>query len=340
MNVGVVGLGSVGKRHADTYYEHDGCTLRWLHDIDRPLVDKLSREYDGAKVADRYEDIVDDDEVDLVSVCSFDDDHYGQAISALERGKHLFVEKPLCTNLDELASIKKQWEKADRPALDCNLMSRGSPLYQWLQVFIERGGLGDIYAIDAEYWYGRLHKITDGWRKDVEGYSVMQGGAVHLMDTIFMMTNERPTSCFAVGNRVCTEGSDFRYNDFVTSMYRFPSSMVARVTANFGCVHPHQHILRIFGTDATFLLDDQGPRIHATRDNVSSGLANKADAVTPIDLPYRPVHKGDLIPPLVEQILTGADTSVLAQRNFDVMSAIMAADLSAATGKEVPVPYV
>lgn len=340
LNVGIVGLGNVGERHARTYLNEKRCRVRWLYDIDHDLAERLAPEFDGARIAKDYRTLIDDDNLDVISVCSFDGDHFEQIIPALEKGVHLFVEKPICRSTEEIRAIKEAWSRGGRPAFDSNLMSRGSPLYQWLATFIARGGLGDIYAIDAEYWYGRLHKLTHGWRRHVENYSVMQGGAVHLMDVIFMMINERPTSCTAFGNRICTEGSEFRYNDFVTATYRFPSSLIARVTANFGCVHRHQHVLRVFGTRATFLLDDAGPRVHATRDDITSGRPAGSNPALPIDLPYRPATKGDLIPPLIDLIVSGADSEPLAQRNFDVISAIIAADESVAAGNEVPVTYV
>lgn len=340
LTVGVVGLGNVGQKHARTYFNSSLCELRWLYDIDRKKAEVLSRELTGARVADSYETLLDDEDLDIISIASFDDVHFEQVMLALRRGKHLFVEKPLCRSLDELRAMKGAWQFAGKPALESNLMSRASPLYNWLATFVKRGGVGEIYAIDAEYWYGRLHKITHGWRRLVPDYSVMQGGAVHLLDVVFMLTDERPTSCVAYGNRICSEGTEFKYDDYRTAIYTFPSSMLLRLTANFGCVHRHQHILRVFGTRATFLLDDAGARVHTTRDNITSGLPEGLNPALPIDLPYRPVSKGDLIAPFLELIRSGGDTGSLAQRNFDVMSAVLACDEAVKAGVEVPVEYV
>jgi predicted dehydrogenase len=340
LDVAVVGLGNVGRRHLEAYVKLDGCRIAWVHDIDHVKAREIAAQFGGLRVAFDYSTIVDDPNVGLVSICSFDDDHFGQALAALKQRKHLFVEKPLCNSVDQARQLRDAWQQGGRPGLDSNLMSRGSPLYQWLATFVERGGLGEIYAIDAEYWYGRLHKITDEWRKDVDDYSVMQGGSIHLMDVVFMLLGSRPKSCFAVGNRICTEGTAFRYKDFVAATYRFPKEVVVRVTANFGCVHRHQHVLRVFGTRGTFLLDDSGARVHSTRDNITSGLAEGLSPALPIDISYRPSHKGALIPPLVSLIRSGQDTAPLMQRNLDVACAIFAADESVQAGKEVEVSYV
>ena len=340
LKVGVVGLGTVGRKHVETYFNHNQCELSWIYDNDENLNRKISNEFEGIPIAKSYRTMVNDKSIDIISICTYDDQHYDQIILAFKNGKHIFVEKPMCSTLDELRKIKNAWEKAKRPTFDSNLMSRGSPLYKWLKTFIERGGIGRIYAIDAEYWYGRLHKLIDGWRNSVENYSVMAGGAIHLIDTMFMMIDERPSKCYALGNKICTENTTFKYNDFATSTYSFNSSIIARVTANFGCVHPHQHVLRIFGDRATFILDDAGPRIHATRDNISQGVRDKYSAVIPIDLEYRPTHKGDLIIPFINNITQGIDSSSITQQNFDVMSVILAAENSIKLKKEVVVDYV
>ena len=284
LKVGVLGLGNVGRRHVETYHNHKHCQVKWIFDVNDDLAYQVSAEFGEIAIAKDYQDMVEDRDIDMISICTYDGQHFKQIISALENQKHVFVEKPMCSTLDEVRKVKNAWEKAGRPAFDSNLMSRGSPLYKWLCTFIERDGLGKIYSIDAEYWYGRLHKLTDGWRNNVDDYSVMGGGAIHLMDTMFMMIDERPSSCFAKGNRICTENSKFKYNDYVTATYGFESSLIARITANFGCVHRHQHILRIFGDRATFILDDAGPRIHATRDNITEGLQDKSCAILPIGL--------------------------------------------------------
>src|SRR5262249_60336434 len=118
----------------------------------------------------------------------------------------------------------------------------------------------------GDYRYGRVHKITEGWRRDVEDYSVLLGGGVHLVDLMLWLTGERPARVTAAGNRIATEGTAFRYLDFAAATYEFRSGLVGRITANFGCVHRHQHVVRLFGTLATALVDDEGPRLHTSRD--------------------------------------------------------------------------
>ncbi len=329
MNAAVVGLG-VGEQHARAL-KLIGCELSWLYDLDAERSDQLQKEIGAKACATQFETLLNDADLDLIVLASFDDAHFEQVIPALKAKKHLFIEKPLCRSLQELTEVKATWLAHGQTHLMSNLVLRAAPIYRWLRQAIQEGELGRIYAIDGDYLFGRLHKITEGWRKDVVDYSVMQGGGVHLLDLMLWLTQQRPQTVSAVGNRICTEDTDFHYRDYVASTYTFASGMVGRITANFGCVHKHQHVLRVFGTEATFVLDDQGPRLHKTRDPESEPQR--------IDLAVLPAHKGDLIPGFVRAILKNEDSLKAAQHEFDLISACVAADEALHTQANVEIEY-
>ena len=330
LQVGVVGLG-VGEQHLRGYWRHEHCRVRRLVDLDPNQTTRLIAELGDEVTACSFADLVADPSIDVVSVASYDDDHYQQVVDILTAGKHVFVEKPLCRSRAELLEIQRAW-LSTKCALAVNLVLRSAPLYVWLRSLINSGELGAVYAIDGDYLYGRLHKITEGWRKDVLDYSVMQGGGVHLVDLMIWLTGQRPVEVVTAGNRMCSADTEFRYDDYMAATFTFPSGLIGRITANFGCVHRHQHVLRVFGTKATFIYDDQGARIYYSRD---PDQQSRPVAQSPL-----PSTKGDLIPSFVEMILNNADASAHAQHEFDVMSACVAADYALEKGKPVKVEYL
>lgn len=331
LGVGVVGLG-VGEQHARAFDAHPACEVRSVGDFDSERARTLAREFPGCAVAE-FADMLVDPRLDVLAIASFDDAHYEQVMAALQAGKHVFVEKPMCRTLGELANIKARWrEKGSRLKLRSNLVLRAAPLYVWLRDRMRAGDFGPIYSVDGDYLYGRLHKITGGWRKDVAEYSVMAGGGVHLVDLILWLTGERPVSVTANGNRLCTSATAFHFNDFVAATLDFESGLIARVTANFGCVHPHQHVLRVFGTKATFLYDDAGARWLRSRDRASPS--------EPLPHAPLPFNKGDLVPDFVAAILGNGDDSAEAQSFFDGISVCIAADRAVATGNRETIEYI
>lgn len=330
LKVGVVGLG-VGEQHARAFSAHPDCKLECVYDLDAARASQLAAEMGECSVADSYSALL--AKVDVVSIASFDDDHYGQVMEALSAGKHVFVEKPLCRTTTELMAVKEAWmTTGGKVKFRSNLVLRAAPLYEWIKQRIESGDFGRVYSFDGDYLYGRLHKITEGWRQNVADYSTMEGGGIHLVDLMLWLTNERPSFVMAAGNGICTEGTGFRYNDYVAATFEFPSGMLSRITANYGCVHRHQHAMRIFGTKASFLYDDQGARWHGTRDPALTS--------SKIGLPPLPASKGDLISSFVKAIVDDADDYATTQSFFDGISLCVAADQAAASGKKERIFYV
>lgn len=330
--VGVVGLG-VGEQHALAYARHPAVGRVLLCDHDAGRADAVASRVQKSEVTEGFDSLLRDPAVDAISIASFDDAHFDQVVAALAAGKHVFVEKPLCRTMVELAEIKRLWQAADgRLQLGSNLILRAAPLYAWLREAVASGEFGEVYAFDGDYLYGRLQKVTEGWRRDVTDYSVMQGGGIHLIDLLLWITRQRPQSVTAAGNRLCSRDSAFRYNDYCAATLRFESGMLARMTANYGCVHRHHHVMRVFGTRRTLIYDDAGARMHYTRDPA-------CDAISIAHAPL-PAAKGDLIPEFIAAILGDAATSCDAQGFFDGVSVAIACDRAAASGQVENVEYV
>jgi len=300
LGIAVIGLG-IGEQHARMYATLPSCKVKLLVDLDRARAENLATAFPGSDAGSDFDDALDRDDIDVVSIASFDDAHFDQVMRALSAGKHVFVEKPLCRTEDELKQIRAALDANASLHLASNLVLRGADLYRWLRAEISSGAFGEIYAFDGDYLYGRLHKITEGWRGETDGYSVMLGGGIHMIDLVLWLTGQRPVSVQAIGNRICTRGTAFQYDDFTAATMTFASGMVGRITANFGCVHRHQHVVRVFGTRKTFILDDAGPRLMTARDPVEPGLS--VAPVEPINLATKPAHKGALIPAFVEGIV-------------------------------------
>lgn len=331
LGVAVVGLG-VGEQHAIMYSTLSDCSLRLLYDIDTDKARSIASRL-GCQTAKTFEQIIDDRKIEIVSIASFDDSHGEQILACLHSGKHVFVEKPMCNTFKELKTINNAWRKQKgQLKLFSNHILRAAPIYIWLKEKIEDGTFGEIYAFDGDYLYGRLWKVTNGWRKDEIYYSAMNSGGLHLIDLMIWLTGQRPLSVSTVGNRICARNTEFKQNDFMASTFRFESGLVGRITANLGCVHRHHHIMRIFGDNATFIYDDAGPRLHLTRDpNLNA---------TPVFLETLPKTKGDLIPFFVNAIVEDKAIDARTQEIFDDISITSACDKALELSSEVEIEYI
>jgi len=326
LGVGVIGLG-VGEQHAKGFLRA-GCTLRWIHDLDRTKAEEVHVRLGAGAIAPAFETMLEDPQVDVIAIATYDDHHVEAVVQALAAGKHVFCEKPLCRTSTELARIEDAWKKSGRH-LGSNLVLRSAPLYRRVRELVAAGSLGEVFAFYGDYLYGRLSKITEGWRANVDDYSVMQGGGVHLVDLMCWLTGAHPTRVRSAGNKIASAGTRFRYPDFVTSTFESSEGIIGVISANFGCAHRHQHVVRIFGTKGTFLYDDMGARIYRERDP-----GGPAEILTESPLPD---SKGDLIPAFLDGIMHRERGDAETELVLRVIRACFGADQALATGGAEPI---
>ena len=104
LNVGIIGLG-VGEQHIAGFNQTRNATVTHLCDLDHKKLQKLTSKHGVKHSSVDSNDIIDDPNVDIVSIASYDDYHASQVVRAIDNGKHVFVEKPLCLFLEEAVQI-------------------------------------------------------------------------------------------------------------------------------------------------------------------------------------------------------------------------------------------
>lgn len=327
----MIGLG-VGEQHAKGLAAHRNCVLAAVCDLDEKKRLAAAALYPNARIYDRAEALIDDPDIDLVCVASYDDDHHDQIRRALEGGKHVFAEKPLCISPEETSSIRAALRRRPDLRLTSNTILRLSPRFQALREDMRGGRLGRLFCIEGGYQYGRLWKLTDGWRGRIPGYSVVLGGGIHIADLLLWLTGQRIQEVFAIGNRIASADRGFAGDDIVMALLTFADGMIGKLSVNFGCVEPHFHRLSVYGTEATF----ENGREHAL-------LWRSRDPAVPpeqIATPYSGVAKHALLSSFVDHILGGGQAVVDEEDVFAAMSVCHAIDRSVQSGRPVVVEYL
>ncbi|MBP9864899.1 MAG: Gfo/Idh/MocA family oxidoreductase [Candidatus Omnitrophica bacterium] len=331
LRAGIIGLG-VGEAHIAGYESHPLCEVTHLCDFSDEKMAEAKRKYPHCVVEKDANAILDNPAIDVVSIASYDNFHHEQIVKAIRNGKHVFVEKPLCLFEKEAAEIRKLLREHPQVRLSSNLILRSSPRFRRLKQLIQQGDFGTLFSIDGSYLYGRLHKITEGWRGSLDYYSVILGGAVHIIDLMTWLSSDQVEEVKAYGNQIASAGSQFRYDDFSDAILKFKSGMIGRVSANFGCVHPHFHSFSIYGTQATFL--------NARPDGVLYRSSDPQVLPEPVTEEYPGVKKGDLIRNFIESLIGEAKPEVTAEDVFNTMSICFAIEKAIKTNSTVKVDYL
>jgi len=333
IGAGIIGLG-VGELHIAGFEAHPDCRVVALCDID-PAKRAMARErYPRARVYERAEALIDDQEIGIVSIASYDDAHYAQLCRTLDAGKHAFVEKPICTRDKELAEIRARLQRRPDLKISSNLILRKTPRFADLKARVAGGRLGRIYYLEGDYDYGRLHKLDDAWRGTAPDYSVILGGAVHLVDLLlWLMAGRTAVEATAMGNRISSAeaGLPFVSNDLVAALLRFDDGAIAKISANFGCVRPHFHRVSVYGTLATFE--------NGTEDGCYWTQRDPAVPPERTGLPYPGAAKGDLIPGFVDAVLGRGTAEVSTTEILACMAVCMAVDRACREGRPVTIRY-
>ena len=150
-----------------------------------------------------YKKIVDDKEVNTVIIASNDSDHAYQVLLALKKNKHDFVEKPLCLTFKDLDKIKSMKRGKPKLLISSNLVLRTHPFFQ--KLIKNRKNFKQMYFLEGDYNYGRIDKLTKGWRGKVKDYSVILGGGIHLLDLILSLKRSKVMEVYTQTNKIITK---------------------------------------------------------------------------------------------------------------------------------------
>ncbi|WP_417520147.1 Gfo/Idh/MocA family protein [Minwuia sp.] len=328
LKAGVIGLG-VGERHISGYERHPNCRVTRLADFCAEKRAEVAKRHPERRMTDSAADVLDDPEIDIVSIASYDQHHFDQVMHALDRGKHIFVEKPLVLTEEHARQVREKLRGSPHLRISSNLILRRCPRFIWLREQIRSGAFGQIFHIDADYQYGRIHKLLSGWRGELPGYSLVMGGAVHMVDLVLWLTGDRPVEVTAFGNRIATAGSAFTNFDLVRALIRFESGLVVSAGCNGGCVHPHFHKLEVYGTEASFVNGLESAFVYRSRDP-----GTVPETITEA---YPGVDKGDLLEDFVEAVLHDREPEVGQDAVFNALALCFAIERAAHSGRPEPV---
>jgi predicted dehydrogenase len=100
-----------------------------------------------------------DEDTDLVCIASYDQFHFEQVIMALNNGKHVYVEKPICLSKIEAKKIHKKLSEQPNLRLSSNMVLRTCPLFNKVKESINSNMMGKLYYLEADYLWGRKKSL-------------------------------------------------------------------------------------------------------------------------------------------------------------------------------------
>ncbi|MEE8174073.1 MAG: Gfo/Idh/MocA family oxidoreductase [Dehalococcoidia bacterium] len=214
VNVGIIGCGYWGPKHARNFHELEEANLTLVCDLEEERLHQLRTQYPYVATTRRYQDLLDGD-VEAVVIATPVGSHYRLTREALLHDKHVLVEKPITTSSQEALELAQLAQSRNR-VLMVGHTYEYHPAVDFLRQLIKSGELGEIYYIDT----ARLNLGL--FRPDV---NVLWDLAPHDASIVLSLLDEEPIAVSARGSaHITPDVCDVAYVEL-----RFPGEALAHI---------------------------------------------------------------------------------------------------------------
>ena len=195
----IVGTGFIGPAHLEALRRIPNVEVVALVEVNQELANEKAKQL-GIPRAYVFADMLKQDDIDVVHICTPNFLHYSQAKAVLEAEKHVICEKPLAISLQEAEDLVKIAKTTGLVnAVHFNL--RYHPMVRQMKVMREKGELGEVYSIMGSYLQDWLFLQTDyNWRlepdKSGDSRAIADIGS-HLLDITEYVTGLKITQVMA-----------------------------------------------------------------------------------------------------------------------------------------------
>ena len=181
-NIGIIGSGLQADRRAQAIMETQIGNLRKIASIDKDSLNKLGNKYNVATTSS-WKEVVIDNEINVIIICTPPHLHFEIASCALENGKHVLCEKPLTKELEDAKAIKRISLDCGKKIM-CGFNHRHHPAMLKAHEILTSGVIGRPITGRAVYGICGREECENEWRsntKFVSGGQLMEQG-IHAID--------------------------------------------------------------------------------------------------------------------------------------------------------------
>jgi len=250
LRVGLIGAGSFSKGTLLPVLQSTGLyQLRALATTGGTGAAQASHSFGFEYVTSDYRRLLDDAEIDLIVVSTRHNTHAQFIIEALEAGKHVCCEKPLCLTIDELERIIAAY-RSSPGELFCGLNRRYAPLVQKVRETLSTDQTPAVYDYIVNAGFIR----SDHWAQDeAVGGGRIIGEACHFVDTIQYLDGSRLES---LNITHANHGASPQKDNALIAL-RFSSGAIANIVyTSMGSRKYPKEQLRVFSNGAVCELDN------------------------------------------------------------------------------------
>jgi len=342
VRVGIIGTGGIAMRQARRLAQLEDVEIVAGCDVNEQNLNKFAETYGAEHLFKDYNEMVQMEELDAVSVCTPNFMHKDPTIAALKAGKHVMVEKPMAMNAREAQEMVDA-EKESSVTLTMGFQFRLGPAAQAIKRFADEGRLGKPLFARCQ---ALRRRGIPSWgvfgRKELQGGGPLIDLGVHIMECAhFLMGEPKPVAASAqtftyLGNKKpetqCPWGpwdwETYTVEDLAVGMIRFDNGAVMSVESSFAA-HIKENVfnLQIMGEKGGCVL--QPPMLFTdeagTMINIEPSYVGRWEAMDRKIDDWIARVRGE------KETQCPAEAGLMVQKMLDALYA------SAEAGKEVPI---
>ncbi|RJE88809.1 gfo/Idh/MocA family oxidoreductase [Paenibacillus sp. 1011MAR3C5] len=347
VQIGVIGTGSISSLHLDAYQNNKEANIYAVCDLNEERARKAAEKYGAEKVYTDYRELLADPVVQAVSICTWNNTHAEISIAAVEAGKHVLVEKPLCRTVEEALNVQRAVEASGK-ILQVGFVRRYDTNAQLLKSLANEGEFGEIYYAKAT----AIRRLGNpgGWFADIErsGGGPLIDIGVHVIDLCwYMMGRPKPVSVSAntyrkLGNRSNVEHLSFyqaadydatknTIEDMANAMIRFENGASLMVDASFTLhAKKDEMFVRLYGDKGGMEIDPETV-IVTEKNNTIVNILPQTDHA---GFHFQSAFQNE-INHFIENVQNGTKPLSPVEDGVEIMKILCGIYESAATGQEV-----
>lgn len=209
VKVAVIGCGSIANSaHIPSYMNCSDAEIKYFCDIIPEKAEAAVEKYGCGIAVTDYHDILNDPEIEAVSICTPNKLHSTISIDFLKAGKNVLCEKPAAINLEEALKMQQVQHETGK-TLNIGVVNRFNSPVNMIKKYIEDGKLGEVFHVYASF---RCHRAIPGLggaftTKAIAGGGVLIDWGIHFIDLVMHCTGD-PTPITVTGDTFSKLGKD------------------------------------------------------------------------------------------------------------------------------------
>lgn len=226
LKVAIIGCGQIAEtQHAPAYIKSGKVEIKYAVDGLIERAQSFAEKFAIPHATAHLDDVLNDPEIDAISVCTPNATHAPISIAALKAGKHVLCEKPAALTYDEVVQMKQAADESKK-ILNIGVVNRFNTTVNKVKALFDAGELGELYHIVCSF---RMHRAIPGLggaftTKSMSGGGVLIDWGIHYLDLIFYILGVETKVHSVTGTAYTKLGSpiqDYTY----TSMWAGPPKL-------------------------------------------------------------------------------------------------------------------